>query len=111
MVTSLSRSGSTSPLGKLSYETKVRVAELVGEELERQARSLGMGIGEYIREILTIKALGYDHVRMAISGPPGNGGRKRDGNGAKMKDIAFALIFIGFCLLGKALGMIFGDGE
>ena len=63
MVTSLSRSGSTSPLGKLSYETKVRVAELVGEELERQARSLGMGIGEYIREVLTIKALGYDHVR------------------------------------------------
>jgi hypothetical protein len=28
-----------------------------------------------------------------------------------MKDIAFALIFIGFCLLGKAIGMIFGDGE
>lgn len=50
-------------MGKLSYETKVRVAESVGEELERQARTLGMGLGEYIREILTIKALGYDHVR------------------------------------------------
>lgn len=63
MSTSLSRSGSTSPLGKLSYETKVRVAEQVGEELERQARALGLGVGEYIREVLTIKALGYDHVR------------------------------------------------
>jgi hypothetical protein len=63
MATSLSRSGSTSPLGKLSYETKVRVAESVGEELERQARELGLGVGEYIREVLTIKALGYEHVR------------------------------------------------
>lgn len=63
MATALSRSGSTSPLGKLSYETKVRVAERVGEELERQARELGLGTTEYIREILTIKALGYDHVR------------------------------------------------
>jgi len=63
MTTTLSRSGSTSPLGKLSYETKVRVAEAVGEELERQARDLGLGTGEYIREVLTIKALGYDHVR------------------------------------------------
>lgn len=61
--TAFSRSGATSPLGKLSYETKVRVAEPVGEELERQARSLGRGVTEYIREILTIKALGYDHVR------------------------------------------------
>ncbi len=50
-------------MGKLSYETKVRVAELVGEELERQARDLGLGTAEYIREVLTIKALGYDHVR------------------------------------------------
>lgn len=63
MSTSLSRSGSTSPLGKLSYETKVRVAERVGEELERQAREIGLSTTEYIREILTIKALGYDHVR------------------------------------------------
>lgn len=63
MTTVLSRSGSTSPLGKLSYETKVRVAEVVGEELERQARDLGLGTGEYIREVLTIKALGYDYVR------------------------------------------------
>lgn len=63
MTTNLSRSGSSSPLGKLSYETKVRVAEVVGEELERQARALGLGVGEYIREVLTIKALGYDHVR------------------------------------------------
>ncbi len=63
MTTSLSRSGSTSPLGKLSYEKTVRLAEPVGEELERQARDLGLGVGEYIREVLTIKALGYDHVR------------------------------------------------
>lgn len=63
MTTSLSRSGSTIPLGKLSYETKVRVAEPVGEELERQARDLGLGVAEYIREVLTIKALGYEHVR------------------------------------------------
>lgn len=63
MTTSLSRSGTTSPLGKLSYEIKVRVAESVGEELEQQARALGLGVGELVREVLTIKALGYDHVR------------------------------------------------
>lgn len=63
MATNLSRSGATSPLGKLSYETKVRVAEPVGEALEFQARQLGLNVTEYIREILTIKALGYDHMR------------------------------------------------
>ena len=63
MATNLSRSGTTSPLGKLSYEAKVRLAEPVGEALEYQARQLGLSVGEYIREILTIKALGYDHMR------------------------------------------------
>ena len=63
MTTSISRSGSTSPLGKLSYEVKTGVAEVVGEELERMARAAGMGEREYIREVLTIHALGYDHVR------------------------------------------------
>lgn len=63
MTTTLSRSGSSSPLGKLSFETTVRVAEPVGEELERQARVLGMTLTEYVRDILTIKAVGYDHVR------------------------------------------------
>jgi len=63
MSPALSRSGATSPLGKLSFETKVRVAEQVGEELERQARDLGLSLAEYIRDILTVKALGVDTVR------------------------------------------------
>ena len=63
MTTTLSRSGSSSPLGKLSYEVKTGVAECVGEALERLAREAGMGERECIREVLTIHALGYDHVR------------------------------------------------
>lgn len=63
MSTSLSRSSSTSPLGKLSYEVKTGVPEVVGEELERMARAAGMTVREYARDVLTIHAVGYDHVR------------------------------------------------
>lgn len=62
-MTSLSRNGSTSPLGKLSAEIKVRVPEDTREELEKQAREAGMGLSEFIREMLLIRAHGLDMVR------------------------------------------------
>jgi hypothetical protein len=62
-MTSLSRSGVTSPLGKLSAEIKVRVSESTRDELEQQARTAGMGLSEFLREILLIRAHGIDMVR------------------------------------------------
>jgi hypothetical protein len=62
-VTSLSRSGATNPLGKLSAEIKVRVPEATHDALEQQARTAGMGLSEFLREILLIRAHGIDMVR------------------------------------------------
>lgn len=62
-MTNLSRNGTTSPLGKLSAEIKVRVPEDTREALEQQARSAGMGLSEFIREMLLIRAHGMDMVR------------------------------------------------
>jgi hypothetical protein len=59
----MSRSGQTSPLGKLTAELKTRVAEDTRDELERQAREAGMVLGEYIREVLMIRAHGIEMVR------------------------------------------------
>lgn len=61
---SLSRSGSTHPLGKLSAQIgAVRISEETHEELERQARDAGLGLSEYVREVLMIRAHGIDMVR------------------------------------------------
>lgn len=62
-MTNLSRSGQTNPLGKLSAEFTVRVSEDTRDELEQQARACGMGLSEFIREVLMIRAHGLDMVR------------------------------------------------
>lgn len=59
----LARTGSTSPLGKLSAEIKVRVPEDTRDVLERQAREAGLGLSEFLRELLLIRAHGIDMVR------------------------------------------------
>ena len=63
-MTSLSRSGATSPLGKLTAKIgEFRVSEETHDELERQAREAGLGLSEYVREVLMIRAHGIDMVR------------------------------------------------
>lgn len=58
-----SRSGRTSPLGKLIAELpKVRMAEETREELERRARSAAMNLSEYIREVLLVHVHGKQAV-------------------------------------------------
>ncbi len=63
-MTSLSRTGNTNPLGKLSAKiSEFRVSEDTHDELTRQARDAGLGLSEYIREVLMIRAHGVDMVR------------------------------------------------
>lgn len=63
-MTSLSRSGSTSPFGKLTATIATfRVSEETHDELERQARDAGLGLSEYVREVLMIRAHGVEMVR------------------------------------------------
>lgn len=63
-MTELSRAGSTNPLGKLSAKIpEIRCTETMHDELERQAREAGMGLSEYVREVLMIRAHGVDMVR------------------------------------------------
>lgn len=63
MTTTLSRSGSSSTLGKLSAEIKTRVSEETHEALEHEARAAGMSLSEFVRELLLIRAHGIDMVR------------------------------------------------
>lgn len=62
-MTLLARTGQSCPLGKLTAEVKVRVPEETRDELERQARQAGLGLSEFLREILLIRAHGIDMVR------------------------------------------------
>lgn len=48
-----SRSPSTHPLGKLTFQTKVDLPEVVGEVLIARARELGMTTAELHREVLS----------------------------------------------------------
>ncbi len=41
----------------------MRLPEETREELERQARAAGLGLSEFLREILLIRAHGIDMVR------------------------------------------------
>ena len=60
----LSRSGSTSPLGKLDDELpKQRISSLTKSELQRQANECDMPLAEYIRVKLDVIAFGPDMVR------------------------------------------------
>ena len=59
-----SRSGVSSPLGKLTAEIpKVKVPEETHELLEAGAREAGMSLSEFVREVLMVRAHGIDHVR------------------------------------------------
>lgn len=60
---SLCRSGASNPLGKLSAKVECRVSEDTRDELDRLARECGMGLSEYVRELLMIRAHGVDMVR------------------------------------------------
>ena len=62
-MSALARSGTTSTLGKLTAKVEVRVSEDTRDELEQLARQCGMGISEYIRELLMIRAHGIESVR------------------------------------------------
>jgi hypothetical protein len=52
----------TALLGKLTAEVKVRVDEETKEELDRLANEAGMGLTEFVRELLMVRAYGHDHV-------------------------------------------------
>ena len=60
----LSRSGNTGLLGKLTAKIPdIRIAESTRDELERQAHAAGLGLSEYVREVLILRAHGVDMVR------------------------------------------------
>lgn len=49
-------------LGKLTAEVKVRVDDETKDELDRLANEAGMGLTEFVRELLMVRAFGQDHV-------------------------------------------------
>ena len=62
---SLSRSGSTSPLGKLSSELpKIRISEATDMVLRHKAAEEGLSLSEFVRIHLDAIAFGPDHVAM-----------------------------------------------
>jgi hypothetical protein len=63
---SLSRNGSSNPLGKLVAERKVSLPEIVDERVTALAALRGKPVSEYIRDVLTEHVLGrFDVVRLA----------------------------------------------
>ncbi len=59
-----SRSGVTSPLGKLTEQIPaVRIAGETKEVLEVEARKAGLTLQEFVREVLVIRAHGINAVR------------------------------------------------
>lgn len=62
---SLSRSGSTSPLGKLNCELpKIRISEATDMVLRHKAAEEGLSLSEFVRIHLDAIAFGPDHVAM-----------------------------------------------
>jgi hypothetical protein len=49
-------------LGKLTAEIKVRVDDDTKDELDRIAFDAGMGLSEFLRELVMIRVYGRDHV-------------------------------------------------
>jgi hypothetical protein len=49
-------------LGKLTAEVKVRLDDETREELDRIAYDAGMGLSEFLRELVLIRVYGRDHV-------------------------------------------------
>lgn len=58
------RSGTSHPLGKLTYLAKTVVPESVGDALAERARAAGMGVTELHREILCRWAYGDEIDRL-----------------------------------------------
>lgn len=54
--------GRTNVLGKLTAEVKVRVDEATRDELDRLSNEAGMGLTEFLRELLMVRVYGQDHV-------------------------------------------------
>lgn len=56
------RTGVSSPLGKLTADVRIKVDEETRDELDRLAVDAGMGLSEFIRELLMIRVHGRDRV-------------------------------------------------
>lgn len=59
----IARTTSSSPLGKLTFQCKVNLAEETGELLNRESRRLGMTQSEFLRELIMLRLHGLDYVR------------------------------------------------
>jgi hypothetical protein len=58
----MARPRSSSALGKLTAEVKVRVDDDTKDELDRLANDAGMGLSEFLRELMMIRVYGQDQV-------------------------------------------------
>lgn len=58
----MARPRSSSTLGKLTAEVKARVDDDTKDELDRLACEAGMGVSEFLRELVMIRVYGRDHV-------------------------------------------------
>ena len=72
------------PLGKLSAELpKIKIPDVVKERLEAEASALGLGLVDFVRDLVTVRALGLEEVKRlygdrfdAVAGPGSDGGGK-----------------------------------
>jgi hypothetical protein len=58
----MARGRTSGTLGKLTAEVKVRVDDETKDELDRLAFEAGMGLAEFLRELVMIRVYGRDHV-------------------------------------------------
>ena len=58
----MSRSGSSSPFGKLTEELKLRISFPTAEGLKERAALFGMGVGEYVRTLVDCDVHGIEKV-------------------------------------------------
>jgi hypothetical protein len=58
----MARGLTSSSLGKLTAEIKVRVDDDTKDELDRLAFEASMGLAEFLRELVMIRVYGRDHV-------------------------------------------------
>jgi hypothetical protein len=58
----MARGRISNALGKLTAEVKARVDEDTKDELDRLASDAGMGLSEFVRELLFIRVYGREHV-------------------------------------------------
>ncbi|MEZ7524034.1 ribbon-helix-helix protein, CopG family [Burkholderia vietnamiensis] len=58
----MARPRSSSALGKLTADIKTRVDDDTRDELDRLACEAGMGLSEFLRELVMVRVYGRDHV-------------------------------------------------